>query len=66
MSRPCADLLDLQDVVFVIEDMWVGQAKWSLYCVCDGHGGSAAAEYVQDSLPGIDSIQQIQLDGFMF
>lgn len=42
-----------EDVVFVIEDMRVGSVKWSLYCVCDGHGGSAAAEFVQDSLPAM-------------
>ena len=45
-----------QDVIIVNEDLQkLSQhaddvCKWSLYCVCDGHGGRAAAKFMEDNL----------------
>eukprot|EP00803_Ostreobium_quekettii_P008050 evm.model.scf_1459.3 EVM.evm.TU.scf_1459.3 scf_1459:26555-29460(+) len=41
-----------EDVVFAREGLTTedGGPVWSLYCVCDGHGGSAAANYVRGNL----------------
>ncbi|CAD7697041.1 unnamed protein product [Ostreobium quekettii] len=45
-----------EDVVFVHEDLQnlcpnpAVMCKWSLYCVCDGHGGRSAAKYMEENL----------------
>lgn len=42
--------------MFVVEDLngayhyRSGLGKWSLFCVCDGHGGTRAAKFVRSHL----------------
>ncbi|CAD7704030.1 unnamed protein product [Ostreobium quekettii] len=48
----CQRLLQDEDVVFVHERLRNGKSgpAWSLYCVCDGHGGTEAANHVRARL----------------
>lgn len=45
-----------EDVLFALEDLASiypgrpGLGKWSVYCVCDGHGGCRAAKFVRHQL----------------
>ncbi|GMH46027.1 hypothetical protein BSKO_13991 [Bryopsis sp. KO-2023] len=45
-----------EDVLFVLEDLASihhgrpGLGKWSVYCVCDGHGGTRTAKFVRSQL----------------
>lgn len=44
-----------EDVIFVIPDLSAlaprtGLAKWAVYAVCDGHGGTSAARFVRKHL----------------
>ena len=37
---------DLQKLSSKSDEM----CQWSLYCVCDGHGGKSAAQYMEENL----------------
>lgn len=49
----------LQDVVFVYDGLQYlspepqSMGKWDLFCVCDGHGGPEAADFVRINLPSL-------------
>eukprot|EP00210_Caulerpa_lentillifera_P008914 g8505.t1 len=39
-----------EDVAFVFEDVSIGDLNWSIYCICDGHGGVSAAHFVRGAI----------------
>jgi len=48
-----------EDVVFVYDGLQAlcldpqSMGKWDLFCICDGHGGPEAADFVKINLPGL-------------
>lgn len=48
-----------EDVVFVCDGLQnlcpdpQSMGKWDLFCICDGHGGPEAADFVKINLPGL-------------
>ena len=38
-----------QDIAF-LETYTKGELEWDVYCLCDGHGGAEAAQYIQSHL----------------
>ncbi|GMH43107.1 hypothetical protein BSKO_11029 [Bryopsis sp. KO-2023] len=39
-----------EDVAFAHENWELGECSWKIFCVCDGHGGPGAAEFVERNL----------------
>lgn len=39
-----------EDVAFAHENWELGSCSWKVFCVCDGHGGAGAAEFVESNL----------------